>query len=361
LIKDHFLEMQGQEAPFNNRYAVSNRGQEWAIQLLGASGYIGPAPVSLEAYSSMIYAQHGLFPEVSLEDVQKGLEELVLPPEDIVTAALAFMSQRSLFLFGPSGDGKTCLARLLHQVLERELWIPHAIAVGREVIRIYDPQLHQLSDFASDQPWKIDQRWVRIKTPFVVAGGEMTIESLELAYNRGRDCHEAPLYIKSNGGIFVIDDLGRQRVEPAMLLNRWIIPLEHGHDFFTLPSGTKIQVPFQQMLIVATNFDPDRVMDAAFLRRMGYRIHMATPTPERYRQIFQNAALRWHAKVPSGMLERLLERYRIEGRELRGCEPRDLLGRVHDVCQLRRQPMELSEDLLNLAWASYFGTKKEPA
>jgi hypothetical protein len=358
MAKDHLLEVLGQEGPFNRRYTVSGRGHERVLRLLNISGYVGPTPVSLEAYSALIYLQHSQFPEVSLAEVQQALGDLVLPADDVMTSALAFMSQRSLFVFGPPGNGKTSLARLLHNVVERDLWIPHAICVGSEVIRLFDTQIHQRASFSPAQPWKVDQRWVRIRRPFIVAGGEMTIESLEMAYSPTRGYYEAPLHIKSNGGTFMIDDLGRQRVEPSALLNRWILPLEHGFDYFSLQSGHKIKVPFQQMLLVATNLDPERVMDPAFLRRMGYRVHLATPGPARYREIFEKYASRWHVEVPSGMVDRLLERYRDEGRELRGCEPRDLIGRVQDICQLRRQPLELNDEFLDLAWTSYFGTKR---
>ena len=184
-----------------------------------------------------------------------------------------------------------------HNVVERDLWVPHSICIGGEVIRLFDTQVHQRASFSPPQPWKLDQRWVRIRRPFVVAGGEMTIESLEMAYSSSRGSYEAPLHIKSNGGTFMIDDLGRQRIEPSALLNRWIIPLEHGFDYFSLHSGHKIKVPFQQMLIVATNLDPERVMDPAFLRRMGYRVHLSTPGPERYQEIFHKYASRWRGRA----------------------------------------------------------------
>lgn len=358
MAREHLLEVLGQEGPFNRRYSATRNGHDRALRARGVCGYVGPAPVTLDAYATMIHYQHSRFPEVTLENVQAALSELVLPPDDQLTAALAAISQRSLFVFGPPGNGKTSLARLLHNVHETELWIPHAIAVGSDVIQIFDPHTHQRVEFAAAQPWKIDQRWVRIRRPFIVAGGEMTIESLELAHSPGRGFYEAPLHIKSNGGTFVIDDLGRQRVAAEDLLNRWIIPLEHGYDYFTLQSGPKIRVPFQQMLIVATNLDPDTVMDPAFMRRMGYRIHLTAPGPERYQEIFRRYATRWKAAVPPGLLDRLLARYRAEGRELRGCEPRDLIGRVQDICRLRNQPLELTDETLDLAWTSYFGTKR---
>jgi hypothetical protein len=358
LARDHILDMLGQEGPFNHRYAISGRGRDRAVRLLETTAYVGPAPVSLEAYSAMTHWQHSQLPEVGQDTIRAALAELVLPEETVVTASLAYLSQRSLFLFGPSGNGKTSLARLLHDVVDHDLWIPYAIAVGADVIQIYDSQTHQRSDYVPSTPWKIDRRWVRVRRPFIVAGGEMNIESLEMAYSPARGLYEAPLHIKSNGGTFVIDDLGRQRIAPETLLNRWIIPLEHNFDFFTLRTGTKVKVPFQQMLIVATNLDPEKVMDQAFLRRMGYRAHLARPCPLRYREIFKKCAARWNVDIPPGLVERLLQRYRDEGRELRGCEPRDLIGRVQDICQLRRQPMELNDQLIDLAWVSYFGNSQ---
>src|SRR5262249_14343813 len=225
MARDHLLEVLGHEGPFNHRYGVAGRGHERAVRAASLCGYAGPAPVTLDVYAEMIHFQHSQFPEVTLDEVRGALSDLVLPPEDLVTAALAVMSQRSLFILGPPGNGKTSMARCLHTVCKQDLWIPHAIAVGNEVIRIFDPQVHQLADCPVPQPWKIDQRWVRIRRPFMVAGGEMTIESLELTPSPARGIYEAPLHIKSNGGAVMIDDLGRQRGAPLHLLNRWIIPL----------------------------------------------------------------------------------------------------------------------------------------
>jgi hypothetical protein len=358
LTQQHLTEVLGQEGPFDRRYAVTARGHERAVRLLEVSGYVGPVPVPLDAYAEMVTRQRREFPEVALGDVQKALAELVLPPEDVLTAALAVMSQRSLFIFGPAGNGKTSMARLLHGVARGDLWVPHAVAAGRDVVRVFDPQVHEMAEFTPSQPWKLDARWARVRRPFAVAGGEMTIESLELAASPARGVYEAPLHIKSNGGTFVIDDLGRQRVEPFQLLNRWIVPMEYGYDFFTTRAGAKVRLPFQQMLIVATNLDPVQVTDPAFLRRMGYRLHLAAPSAGQYQDIFRRLAAARRAAVPDGLLDRLVERYEAEGRELRGCEPRDLLGRVSDICRLRERPLEVTEETLDLAWSSYFGTRR---
>lgn len=359
---DHLLDVLGQLGPFNCRYSITDKGRERARRLMEICGYIGPAPVSLESYTAMIDWQLSQFPTIDFELVKEALGPLTLPEDDVYTAALAVMSNRSLFLSGPPGNGKTSIAKLIHDAIQGDLWIPFCLSIGSDIVRMYDPQSHQLADVSITQPWKIDQRWVRVERPLIVAGGEMTIESLDLAYSPSTKFYESPLHLKSNGGTFVIDDFGRQRVAPTELLNRWIIPLEHRIDYLTLQTGLKIQVPFRQMLVVATNLDPNRVMDPAFLRRMGYRIQISGPTPQRFKEIFVRYAQdNFNVLPPPRLLDRLLERYQREGRELRACEPRDLILRMADICKLHRQPMEINDEYLDLAWCGYFGIRRDQA
>lgn len=359
LKKDHFLNILGEEGVCNHSYSVTDRGHSRATHALAASAYLGPAPVRLDQYNAMMEWQKSTFPPVQFEDVRDALKDLVLSQEEVTIAAAAVVSGRSLFLFGPAGNGKTTIACALHRALSSELWIPSAIAVGEDAIQLFDPQCHQESKFRSPQPWKTDRRWVRIQRPLIVSGGEMTLNSLELA-RTSAGCYEAPLHVKANGGTFVIDDFGRQRADPWSLLNRWIFPLAHGFDYLTLDSGRKFRLPFQQLLIIATNIDPEKVMDPAFLRRMGYRLYLGAPTPERYHQIFAAAAHGRRVSVPPGLVDRLLNRYRKERRPMRGCEPGDLLSRVQDLCDLRRQSLQLNDELIDLAWAGYFGTSAKP-
>jgi len=197
--------------------------------------------------------------------------------------------------------------------------------------------------------------WVNVKRPFIVAGGEMTIEELDLAYSPSLRFYESPPHLKANGGTFLIDDFGRQRVAPSELLNRWIVPLENHVDHLTLQTGQKIQVPFDLLLIVATNLTVEEVADPAFLRRMGYRLHMERPTKERYSEIFLRYAKSVGAQVPDGAVSSVIDRYEQEGRELRGAEPRDLIERARDICTLHEKSLQLSPDVLNLAWEGYFG------
>ena len=355
LRQEQALDVLAQVGPFGIRCAVVGRGRERAARALEVSGYVGPAPVSLEAYTDMLLWQFGRFPRVTPEVVARVVSELVLPEEAVSAAGLACASGRSLFVHGPPGNGKTSLGRLLHSALQGELWVPHCVSIDGSIIKVFDPYWHQPVPF--DRDWTTDRRWVRIRRPFVVIGGEATMETFDLNYSSSLHYYEAPLHIKANGGTFLIDDFGRERMDPHQLLNRWITPLEHGIDYLTLRTGQRIQIPSRQMLILATNLDPNRVMDAAFLRRMGYRLYLGNPSPEQYALIFARYAKRKGAEAAPGVVEHVLGRYRGEGRPLRACEPRDLIDRAGDYCAFRGRPLELTDETLDRAWRGYFGNE----
>lgn len=359
LRSDSMLDILGASGPFGFRYAISGRGRERAARLMEISGYVGPAPVSLEDYTAMVKWQVARSPEVQPENVAGSLSELILRQDDALLAGLAVSSGRSLFVYGPPGNGKSSVGRLIHTALRGDFWIPHCIGIEENIIRVYDPHVHQTVE-GSDQPLRpTDRRWVHIRRPLVVAGGEMTLDSLDLIYSPSLRYYEAPIQLKANGGTFLVDDYGRQRVDPHELLNRLIIPLEHRVDYLTLHTGQKIQIPFLLMLIIATNLDPGAVTDPAFLRRMGYRLHLDQPSPEQYRQIFERYANQVELPVQEGLLDRLLFRYSIEQRELRCCEPRDLIERARDICRYTGRAPALDDAVMELAWTGYFGSKEK--
>jgi predicted ATPase with chaperone activity len=355
LRADRLVEALGQDGLFGYRFAVTQRGRERATRLLEVSGYVGPAPVSLPAYTTLLERQLTQLPPALPEDVDAALSRLVLSPEAVQLAGFAAASGRSLLLFGPPGNGKTTLGRLLHSALKGELWIPHCIAVENSVIRIFDAQCHEPAPIPAAPPFPFDARWVRIRRPFLVVGGELTLDAFDLTFSPSVRYYEAPLHVKANGGLFLIDDFGRERVEPQQLINRWISPLEHQIDHLVLHTGQKIQIPLRLLLVLATNLDPQTVTDDAFLRRLGYRLQLGQPTPEQFVHIFNRYASQQGLEVDPALLDRLLERYRLHGRELHGCEPRDLIERARDICQFRGQPLTLNDEILNLAWLGYFG------
>jgi len=354
---DRLVQILGPSGTSGYRFTITERGREHAVRLLEISKYIGPAPVSLEAYAAALASQLSRLPPVSHEGVEAALAELVLPMQVVELAGFAAFSGRSLFIHGPPGTGKTTLAHLVHNALSGQFWIPHCIGVDAHIIRVFDPRCHDSVTAAlpAEVERAADRRWVCIRRPFIVAAGELTIKDLELAHSHARGYYEAPVHLKANGGTFLLDDFGRQRIEPRLLLNRWTFPLEHGVDYLTLETGQRLEVPFSQLLIVCTNLDPDVVMDPAFLRRMGYRLLLDDPSPEAYAHIFTRYAARCALRVPPGLLAALLERYRVEQRRLRSCEPRDLIERARDICRYRDRPLELTDEIVDSAWKGYFG------
>jgi hypothetical protein len=355
LCREGLMEETMQTVQGRSHYKITQRGREHAERLLEVCGYIGPAPVRLEAYAAMLRWQFAQTPPVLPEQVEAALSTLVLSPNTAKLAGLAVSSGRSLFVYGPPGNGKSSLGRQIHAAMSGDYWVPYAISVASNIIRVFDEQSHQRSEYPEERSAAIDRRWVRIRRPLVIVGGELTLELLDLIYSPTLRYYEAPPHLKANGGVFLVDDFGRERIEPEQLLNRFITPMEYQFDYFTLTTGQKIQVPLRHVLIIATNLSPERVTDPAFLRRMGYRVYLGAPNPEEYARIFQLYAQRKGTTAPPVLIDRLLERYRVQKRELRACEPRDLIERAGDICRFEGRPLELTPDVLDLAWTGYFG------
>lgn len=353
LYRERLTEIRETLGPQNRRYAMLDRGWERVRRLLDVNAYVGPAPVSLETYTAMVRRQEGLRGAVTPERVRSACGDLVLSDSTLHLLGVAANSRRSLFITGAPGNGKTSIARALHQALGGEIWIPRALAVDGNVINVFDSHNHVPADPPPSEPY--DRRWIKIQRPLVVVGGELTIESMDLTYDPTVKFYEAPFQVKSNGGTLLIDDFGRQRVQPRDLFNRWIIPLENRVDYLTLHTGKKIQVPFEQLLIFASNLTSGDLAEEAFLRRLGYRLVAESPSAETYARIFRRAVEDRRLRYDRRLLDMLLARYRDEQREMRSCQPRDLIDRCADICHHENRQFILTEPLLERAWLYYFG------
>jgi hypothetical protein len=355
LYREKLIEVRVQTAMGSTRYAMLDHGWDRLTRLLSVCGYVGPAPVSLNDYSHMMRLQSIPTNPASMETVRKAFHDLVMPDSLLQTLGCVINSRRSLFLTGLPGTGKTAVAERINGALAGSIWIPYAVEIDGQIIRIFDSHCHQLTP-DEETPAEYDRRWVLIERPLVVVGGELTLENADLTWSEAAKFYEAPFQMKSNGGTLVIDDFGRQRVAPQDLLNRWIVPLERRVDYLALHTGKKIEVPFEQLVVFSTNLDEKDLADQAFLRRMGYRARVEPPTPTAYSEIFKRQAYNRGIKVDQAMLDHVLSKYRIERRQMKGCEPRDLLDRATDICLFEAQKVELTPQVIDIAWRNYFGT-----
>ncbi|HET9220379.1 MAG TPA: sigma 54-interacting transcriptional regulator [Terriglobia bacterium] len=354
LYREKLIDIRGSVGFENHKYSLLDRGWDRVQRMLEVNGYIGPAPVSLEAYTSMIQDQQALVPQVTPDMVRRALAHLILPESTVQTLGVVANSRRSILISGPAGTGKTTIAKALHSALGGEMWIPYAIEVDGQIIKVFDSHNHKPID--PQPPRRHDNRWVKIERPVIIVGGELTIEATDLTYSPGVRYYDAPFQMKSNCGTLVIDDFGRQRVDPHELLNRWIIPLEGRVDYLTLHTGKKIQVPFEQTLIIASNLEPKDLADPAFLRRMGYRLRVDLPSRDAYAQIFRAYLERKRLEYSPELVDVLFDLYDNTGTPLRSCEPRDLVERCLDICRYEGRPLSVTPALLHLAWKNYFGT-----
>src|SRR4026209_2446734 len=344
-----------QSAVGSTRYAMLDNGSDRLTRLLSICGYVGPAPVSLRDYSHMMKLQSIPSNTASMETVRQAFHDLVLPESLLQTLGCVINSRRSLFLTGLPGTGKTAVAERINGALAGGIWIPYAVEIDGQIIRVFDGHCHEPMP-KEDTPIDYDRRWVFIHRPLVVVGGELTLENADLTWSEAAKFYEAPFQMKSNGGTLVIDDFGRQRVAPQDLLNRWIVPLERRVDYLALHTGKNIEVPFEQLVVFSTNLDENDLADQAFLRRMGYRARVEPPTAAAYSQIFTRAASRRGVEYSEACLNHILHKYRVERRQMKGCEPRDIMDRATDICQFEKHGLQLTPHIVDIAWANYFGT-----
>jgi predicted ATPase with chaperone activity len=271
----------------------------------------------------------------------------------------AINSGRGLFLYGAPGNGKTSIAERVTRAFGQFIWIPRAIGIDGEIIRLFDPSNHEEAPLEDNgnlyDNRKIDRRWIRIRRPTIVSGGELTMDNLEVTLNTSTGISESPLQLKSNCGTLVIDDFGRQKMSTDVLLNRWIVPLEKRYDFLNLPSGNKIQVPFDQLIIFSTNLEPRDLVDDAFLRRIPYKIEVVDPTEEEFRNLFKMMCPKLGFEYQEGPINHLIDTHYLSvNRNFRCCQPRDLLMQVRNFCLYQKQPIELTNEYFDFAVENYF-------
>jgi hypothetical protein len=331
-----------------------DHGWERLIQLESQNGYRGPAPVSLSDYTQMMRLQAEPSRPASMDTIRSAFHDLVLPDSLLQTLGCVINSRSSLFLTGLPGTGKTAVSERISAALLGSLWIPYAIEIDGQIIRVFDSHCHHPVPPGTANI-EHDRRWVEIKRPLIIVGGEFTLDHTVLAWSDASRSYEAPFQLKSNGGTLIIDDFGRQSVEPRALLNRWIQPLERRVDFLTLNNGRKIEVPFEQLVVFSTNLDEKELIDEAFLRRLGYRVRVEMPTSSAYREIFKRAAKANGLTPDKASLDHVLNKYVNEQRPMKPCEPRDLLNRVKDLCAFEGRPHQLTPELIDVAWRNYFG------
>jgi hypothetical protein len=349
LYREKLIEMRLQSAVGATRYAMLDHGWERVARLQAQSGYLGPAPVSLDDYAHMMRLQAIPTRAATMESVRAAFKDLVLPDSLLQTLGCVINSRSSLFLTGLAGTGKTAVSERMNAALTGTLWIPYSIEVDGQVIRVYDGHNHQAVKQQSSLI-EHDRRWIEVERPLVIVAGELTLDNTDLTWSESAKFYEA------HGGTLVIDDFGRQRVSPTDLLNRWILPLEKRVDFLTLHSGKKIEVPFEELVVFSTNLEERDLVDEAFLRRMGYRARVEPPTAGAFIEIFKRTATTRGLVVNQECLDHVLQKYAVENRIMKGCEPRDLLNKVRDLCLFEGRPQQLTTELIDAAWGNYFGT-----
>ncbi len=340
-------------------YSLTDEGRARARESFERSAYVGPAPISLERYSQAILMQTEQAEVVRPETVRQALSELVLPDNFHRRIGPAINAGHSLFLYGPPGNGKSTIAASIARLLSGEspIWLPYAVTVAGQIITIFDPLVHRPASLPPERAALVnaDRRWGLFHRPAVTVGGELTLDALELRYDEVAKFYEAPLQMKANGGMFLIDDFGRQRISPAALLNRWIVPLESRVDYLRLRTGQTMQVPFRQFLVFSTNLDPQDLVDDAFLRRIQVKVAVTRPDERMFYQIFTRVCEQLNLPFDRDSFVHLLQRwYREPQRKLQAVHPRDILSIVAAMCEYEGQPRHMTPELIDDACESYF-------
>jgi hypothetical protein len=327
-------------------YQLTDEGRRWSMDALQRLRYTGPAPVTLEDFTDRVNLQKLTNEMISFDRIRVALGKLTYDDSIVEQAGPALNSGRAMLLYGPPGNGKTSFASALGSVFSDVIYVPYAVSIEGQIIRVHDPSVHvslgstpieeDTSSFLRRE--EHDVRWVPCRRPFVIAGGELTLEMLDLRYDPGGHFYEAPLHVKALGGLFVIDDFGRQLVSPTNLLNRWIVPLESRFDYLKLHTGKSFSIPFEELVIFSTNLEPEDLMDPAFLRRLPYKIEIGAPSLEHYRRIFEVECERQSVQFPPDIFDLIVHKVRDEkGLDLAAYHPRFIVDQVIATCRFMGQ------------------------
>lgn len=334
-------------------------------EAMSKTTYVGPLPVPFADYVESVLAQTIKKLMVTRRTIRRAFEDLILTEDMLNEIGPAINSAASIFLFGFPGNGKTSIAERITRLMADVIYVPYAIEANNQIIRVYDPILHTTVQEEAETGPEVstllkrgsdfDRRYARVRRPTIVVGGELTMPMLDLRYNDVGKFYEAPLQMKANGGIFMIDDFGRQQLRPMDLLNRWIVPLEKKYDYLSTVTGTKIEVPFDQVLIFSTNLDPNQLADEAFLRRIKFKIEIRDPTEDQFREIWELVCKQRRIEHDPNGIDYMIDKwYRPKGRPYRMCQPRDILDQMVSIAKYNMERVNFSPDLIDAACATYF-------
>lgn len=351
--------IKGERSAITYTFGITDIGRERAAQYFEQTTYIGPAPISLDSYRKAIHEQSIHRVNVNAERLMESFQGLIFDQEILEQVGPAVNSGRSIFLYGPPGNGKTSICERIVESLGGAIFIPYAIEAQGQIIKLFDEYNHQVVSPDQDVRLqsKYDTRYKLIRRPMIIVGGELTLSTLDLIWNPDARYYEAPLQMKSNGGAFMIDDFGRQRIEPKVLLNRWIVPLEKRVDYLTTHTGTKIDIPFDELIVFSTNLNPNDLVDEAFLRRIRYKIGIHNPSPENFCKIWEIVSRLKKVPFDNSVPEYFIQKHlHGKNRPLRGCIPRDIIEYILDVCRFKQVEPTINATLLDEAADAYFVT-----
>ena len=359
LRHDKFIDLTGTTHSGDSEWGITEMGRDRGKRYSQECTYFGAAPVSLDDYICSVGAQTIAGQVVTADELRKAFDGLIINQEMLNKLGPAVNSGRGMFLYGQPGNGKTSIAERVTDAFGSSIWMPRAIYIEGEIVRVFDPGIHEEVEEQNQggilDSQQIDRRWVTVKRPTVIAGGELTMDELEVTKNPISNICESPLQLKSNCGTLVIDDFGRQKMPVEVLLNRWIVPLEKRYDFMNLPSGKKVKVPFDQLIVFSTNLEPRDLVDGAFLRRIPYKIEVPDPSVDEFRELFGIMSRNLKFEEKPECVEYLIETHYLKvERPFRLCQPRDLLLQVKNFCNFHSQPAEISNEAFDFAVSNYF-------